>query len=828
MRQNLNGTWTIYCLAQGDKIYVSRARVPGSVHEALLENHHISDPYFRDNERHLLWIGEKDWIFERSFVPDTVIMEHPHKTLFFSGLDTLARIYLNGIQLGETDNQFRSWSFDVTDVLTPGENLLKIIFLQTMSHVTSRQEERYLNAMGVGHHRIDGSNRIRKSQCNYGWDWGPMCVTCGVTGSVELVAPDKVEINIEEIFQKHLTDRVSLSVSYHIQHLQKEAAGSRDMAVQAQIELDGNMVAKREEVFPFSGMVELEIRNPRLWWTHDLGDQPLYQISITLVDGNGKPISCDSRRIGLRKIELVQRYDKWGKSFAFALNEVELFAKGANWIPADTFPTRVSNSDYRYLITSSREANMNMLRVWGGGIYEPEIFYDLCDEQGILVWQDLMFACSAYPVYEDQWLNTTIKEIREQVARLRHHPSIALWCGNNEIEQINDELVGNKAGQMSWTEYCRFFDRIIPELLNRMDPQRPYWPSSPHTPDGNRLDANDKRSGDAHLWEVWHGRQPFEWYRTCEHRFVSEFGFQSLPQLSAIMDFTNPEDRNINSYVMDLHQRSPIGNDAIMQYLLAWFQLPGDIDAVFRGSQILQGLAMKYAIDHWRRSKPRCMGTLYWQLNDCWPAASWSSIDWKGNWKALHYFARRFFAPVTVTGVESIEDKSCSVWVVNDRRTTVQANLTWKLITTEGCLVESGSLPVDIPPSSSCNVHQISFSNELEVKRMILALALEEDGNFISTDMVLFTRPKYLELFKPAIQYEIVPSTDNTETSILSISTDRPALWTWIEIPGVVNHFGDNFFHLMPDEKREISVPVSFSSLADRNITLGTLYDMWH
>ena len=389
----------------------------------------------------------------------------------------------------------------------------------------------------------------------------------------------------------------------------------------------------------------IDIADPKLWWPNNLGEQNLYDVAVEIINADGKMIDKNSTRIGLRTLILDRHDDKWGESFQFKVNGVPFFAKGANWIPIDTFITRADEDFYRQILTDAQEANMNFIRVWGGGIYEQDMLYDLCDELGLCVWQDFMFACSAYPVYDDAWLDTFKAEAADNIKRLRSHPSIALWCGNNELEHmgymITDE-VNEETGTMSWAEYKLLFEEVIPEVLDIYDGGHDYWVSSPLTPGANRGEPNDPTRGDAHLWEVWHGRKPFEWYRTCEHRFNSEFGFQSFPEPEVVKSYTLPEDRNITSFIMEKHQRSGIGNDAILQYMLSWFQLPTSFDMLMWASQILQSLAIKYAVEHWRRKMPQGMGTLYWQLNDCWPVASWSSLDYIGNWKALHYSAKRF------------------------------------------------------------------------------------------------------------------------------------------------------------------------------------------
>lgn len=929
------------------------AHVPGCIHTDLVRNGVIDDPYFRDNEKHLMWIGEHDWVYEKSFsIPEN--MESCEEFfLCFDGLDTLAEIFLNGEALGKTDNQFRSWRFPVKHHLKKGEeNTVRIVFHETHTYNKKAQNERYLRAVGDNQHRLAGSSRIRKSQCNYGWDWGPMCVTAGIWKPVYLESADQGSIRKLHIDQEHHEDSVNLTIQLFVDlppdltsHVPSDAPSDRlsnsnnpvngladtsgKLSLLSEVLLNDQLAASfRLNTVKKENTIEIAIDNPQLWWPHDLGDQPLYELRVTLenshfdkgdnVDQVGKidkGVKVDKvdekvRKFGLREIALIQEYDAWGKSFLFSINGVRFFAKGANWIPADTFPSAISDETYRYQLQSSKRAHMNMLRVWGGGIYEADVFYELCDEMGILVWQDLMCACSAYPAYDPKWRENFLLEVRDNIERLRHHPSIILWCGNNEIEQIHEELIGETEGCMTWSEYALIFDDLLGKLVDEIDHQRPYWPSSPHTPIGNRLDANDPKSGDAHLWEVWHGRKPFEWYRTCEHRFVSEFGFQSFPQPDAVNEFTHEKDRNINSRIMDLHQRSPIGNDAIIQYMLSWFQLPKNISMTFWASQILQGLAMKYAIEHWRRSMPRCMGTLYWQQNDCWPAASWSSIDWKGNWKALHYFAARFYAPILISGVESMEHRTCELWITNDTLEAVSGSVHWSIMDTHGTALQIGggefgaagvspassgvSLASEatrapdgsefssdgqhtaVPPQTNVLFETISLP-ERNAEDLLLYIALEKDGITISDDVIVFCRPKHLNLQRPNISWnwkelndsETENKTDSaadavsgsnaasgsgsstssgsssgvaggsgsgagsgsdqgSDYRVLQLKTEKPALWTWINLPGKVNNHSDNFFHLVPGKPKEISIKISDSELETCDLEIFSLYNCFY
>jgi beta-mannosidase len=548
------------------------------------------------------------------------------------------------------------------------------------------------------------------------------------------------------------------------------------------------------------------------------------------VNPDGTVLDTASKRIGLRTLRLRRNKDKWGESFEFVVNGIPFFSKGACWIPADTFAPNLKDDDYRDLIQSAAAANMNMLRVWGGGFYEADIFYDLCDELGICVWQDFMFACATYPTFEDKFLENVRQEVKDNVKRLLHHPCIALWCGNNEMEQ---GWVGDKWNdtQMSWEDYSRLFDKLLPDLLHELDPERDYWPCSPHSPLGNREDFNNPNWGDAHLWDVWHGKQPFEWYRTALHRFCSEFGFQSFPEPKTANAYTEPQDRNITSYVMEHHQRSGIGNTTIITYMLDWFRLPGDFDSTLHLSQILQGMAMKYAVEHWRRNMPRTMGTLYWQLNDCWPVASWSSIDYHHRWKALHYMAKIFYAPLLISGVENAETGTVEIFITSDLIKPVKGEISWELTDVDGNSIHKGDQTVEIAYGSSRCVRVLELAEDIKrygPRNLMLWLELKVKGEVVSTNFVSFVKPKHLELLRPEIKTDIIKQGDEY---IATLTTKAPALWTWLELKDIDAHFSDNYFHLIPGKPLEITIhtykPLSLA-IIKKNLRVQSLIETYN
>ncbi len=793
----LNGPWHA---AQVDGSMKVPASVPGCIHTDLIAAGKITDPFFRDNELKLQWIGEVDWQYSRSFTVPAGLLKHEKVILRCEGLDTFASIQINGIDVARTDNQFRTWEFDVKSLLQKGRNTIAVRFDSTIPYITQKESERHLPGWSAPH-EIAGRAWVRKEPCNYGWDWGPVFITCGIWRDIELVGFDVARLTGVNILQNHdVPGQVTLDVTPAIETLGEELLTAR-VTARYNDELVGEILGDPQAA--------LTITDPKLWWPNNLGDQPLYDVKVELLNAAGDVLDTMSRRIGLRTLVLDRHPDQWGETFEFVVNGVPFFAKGGNWIPADAFVTATTHQRYHDLLTSVKDANMNMLRVWGGGIYEQDEFYDLCDELGICIWHDFMFACSTYPAFDEDFLRNVRAEAVDNVRRLRHHPSIALWCGNNELEQ---GLVGPEWTDrtMSWEDYGKLFDKLLPEVTARLDPQRSYWPSSPHTPHGNRADYNNPTMGDAHLWDVWHGRKPFEWYRTCTHRFNSEFGFQSFPEPRTVDGYTEPQDRNVTTYVMELHQRSGIGNAVIMHYMLDWFRLPSSFDMTLYLSQILQGMAMKYAVEHWRRAMPRGMGTLYWQINDCWPVASWASIDYHGRWKALQYMAKRFYAPILVSALEDAQTGALEIHLTNDTLAPTTGEVSWRLTNVEGKGLAHGKKTATIPAQKSVHVDTADLSAHLgkhtlrESRELMVWLQYKVKGQVVSTNFASFARPKHQDLIAPEIALQTVALGNNQYE--VTLKALHPALWAWLELEGHEATFSDNFVHLHPESEIRIVV----------------------
>jgi beta-mannosidase len=827
---SLDGPWTLTRAGADETI---PATVPGDVYRDLLEAEQIPDPFYRDNENELQWIGETDWTYARSFEVPGELLDHETVKLRCEGLDTFAEITVNGSPIASTDNMFRTWELDVKDALKAGSNEIAVTFRSTMPYIREREAQQRLRYGQHNNPKVKAASHgwVRKEQCNYGWDWGIKAVTCGIWRSISLVAYSTARIADVAIEQDHATTgEVRLAVRVHA-----DAVTPAPLRAAVSVAKDGSTIAEATADLTdheaSAGAAHLTIAEPELWWPNGLGGQPLYEVRVELLASEGPggsagratstgadddPLDATARRIGLRTLRLDRHDDEWGESFQFVVNGVPFFAKGANWIPADGIQTRMTPERYRALVEDAAAANMNMLRVWGGGIYEEESFYDACDELGICIWQDFMFACAAYPVFEERFLANCEAEARDNARRLRHHPSLALWCGNNELEQMHlASDRGWEAGEMPWEEYKRLFDHILADVVAELNPATDYWPSSPHTPRGDRNDIDDPRSGDAHLWGVWHRKEPFEWYRACEHRFNSEFGFQSFPEPRTVATYAEPRDRNVTSWVMEHHQRSGIGNSTIMQYMLDWFQLPVGFENTLWASQILQGMAMKYACEHWRRSMPRGMGTLYWQINDTWPVASWASIDYFGRWKALHYMARRFFAPVIVSGLEDAEAQTVGIHVTNDLREERSGVVTWTVTDLAGETLREDRVNVTQGAGSTSEVAVADLGAILAEhgpRGILVWLSLESGGTVISRDLVLFSRPKHLELAAdPGIEVELRQVT--TDEIAVTLSAKAPALWCWLEFPDTDVRYSDNFFHLRPGESRTITVTPASSPL---------------
>lgn len=823
---DLTGKWK---LKESGEEHTIPAEVPGCVHLDLMAAGEIDDPFYRDNENDLLWIGETDWVYTRSFEVTEEVFHKKEQKLICEGLDTLTEIRINGHQVAKTDNMFRTWEFNIKDYLLEGTNEISIIFYSPMQYLRKKDREEYIPAWSVGDHRLHGGGWLRKQPSNFGWDWGPKLVTSGIWKDIRITARDRSQIKNFRVSQEHGAKKVDLWIYPELDLKEKKG-----LKLKTRLKFKGTVLLEySSRVHEGQMEIHIPVDEPQLWWPNGMGDQPLYEVELILEDGAGECDHC-AKKIGLRTVKLVREEDQLGETFKFAVNGEEFFARGANWIPADAFVAGLDYDRYRDLLESAVQANMNMLRVWGGGIYEDDDFYEICDELGILVWQDFIFACGTYPAFDEKFMENVKKEAVDNIKRIRDHASLALWCGNNEIEQgIAAENWDKEHVKMSWEDYNKLFDELLPELVKKYDPDTDYWPGSPHTPLGDRSDFRNEDSGDVHIWEVWHGKKPFVWYRECAPRFCSEFGFQSFPNPLTVCEYTEPEDRNITSYVMEHHQRSGIGNTTIMQYMLDWFRLPQGFENTLHVSQILQGLGIKYAVEHWRREE-KCRGTLYWQLNDNWPAPSWSSLDYYGRWKNLHYRARDFYAPILVSGIADQEEGRVRLYVTSDLPEEKKARLSWNLLHLNGDQIRRDEIKGIEIIEGNLEAAELDLQKELKEfgsRNLLLYFKLQIEGSKVSDNMVFFAPPKHMPLKNPEIKYKVKQAEKTKEglKFLLQLTSQRPALWCWIEGTGNLEAVpDDNYFHLWPKEPKlvEVNIPEAENSSIDRSQTISDIIEL--
>lgn len=795
----LNSGWTF---RQAGKDVWHKASVPGSVHTDLLANKLIEDPFYRDNEPKLQWIGKTDWEYSTTFDVPAALLGRRNVELVFDGLDTYATVYLNDRAVLEADNMFRTWHVDVKAGLKAGPNTLRVVFRSPINEILPRMKTLGYELPASNDQGEKTSPHTRKAPYQFGWDWGPRFVTCGVWKPARLEAWDDARLVDLHVLQNHLDkDAAQLTAEVEV-----ESSGTSGAVLVVEDPSD-KRVAARQTVKLSQGTkrfaLKLSIPNPQLWWPAGLGSQKLYTLRARLMSGNRVSDEL-STRVGLRTLELRQQPDAAGKSFTFVVNGVPVFAKGANWIPADSFPERVTRERYRHLLESARDANMNMLRVWGGGYYEMDDFYELCDELGLMVWQDFMFACSMYPG-DEKFLESVRAEATDNVKRLRNHPSLVIWVGNNEVETAWQHW-GWKQNLPAklWDDYKKIFHGVLPEVLAEQDPSRPYWPSSPSS--NLEEDSDSQRMGDVHYWEVWHASKPFDYYERQRPRFMSEYGFQSFPSIETVNAYTVPADHNIQSPVMLAHQKHPRGNQLIREYMLRDYPEPKDFESFLYASQVLQAEGIKVGAEHMRRIMPHNMGSLYWQLDDCWPVASWSSVDYFGRWKALQYYARRFYSPVLLS--PHVEEGQVKLYVVSDRTDPLRAQLHVRLLDFDGRVISDITNPVEVSPLLSKSYQTLPLTALLEGRdpaRVFLHCELLADGRAVSSNTLFFRPFKDLALAAPNV-------TTFTLTRGLSpvviLSTDRLARGVYLSAEGLEGSFSDNFFDLLPGQK----VTVSFLS----------------
>ncbi|UXN70080.1 glycoside hydrolase family 2 protein [Devosia neptuniae] len=782
--------------------------LPGDVHSALLAADRLPDPYYGENEKTVMWVGETAWNVERDFTATAADIEG-YLTLTLAEVDCIATILLNGEIIAKTQNSFVRNDIDVTGKVRVGENTLRIEFDITSDVAKARADAHPFPIPFTKNYQTNGlkgihMNFVRKAACHAGWDWGICLMPIGVYGTMSLRKSRLARQDSVQVDQAHGKNSVELAIKTHIFAF---AHGE----VEIEHSIDGQTITDKVVVNKGDNVVthNLTIHNPKLWWPAGQGAQPLYEL-VTNLEGEKT-----TRKIGLRQLEWVIEKDEIDHSFKCRINGRDITMMGANWIPADAIPSRITPAVIRDLLDSAKAANMNMLRIWGGGQYEPDYFYDLCDELGILLWHDFMFACMSYPS-DRPFLDNVRTEITQQIRRLSHHASIALWCGDNEV-----------IGSLGWYEetkaaperYVANYDRLnsmLGNIVEDEDPIRRFWPSSPSM---GYLDFSDgwhaDTRGDTHYWDVWHSAKSFEAYRTVNPRFASEFGFQSFTSMNVIETFTEPKDRNPSSPVMENHQRNAGGNARILETMTRYFRFPRDFDQMVFLSQIQQGLAIKTAIEYWRSTKPRCMGTLYWQINDIWPVASWSSLDYGGQWKLLQYMAKRFFLPVNVvavpehdavlknsrgTPVEGAPPDRIVFKGINDTARPVSVALEVRAVKIGGSDRVVSSSNAAIGPDAALALASVDFADLAEDE--FLFFSWKDASGKLLGENDYFPKPyKAYELVAPTVSAEW---SERDGAPLLTLQTDKPALFVTasVDLPG---YFSDNALTLLPGRKTELT-----------------------
>lgn len=763
--------WTMH---QEGESQTLPAVVPGSTYTNLLRAEKIPDPFVGENNGKVQWVAEKNWFFERRFEAGKDLLANRHVELVCHGLDTLATVWLNGRQLGAADNMFRTWTYDLKPHLRAGGNLLRIRF-DTLAPYVAQHRVAYKQAYGVD---LDNARSwVRKGPYMWGWDWCRPILTQGIWKKIEIVGYDS-RFGGVSVLQQHQPDgTVALNIQAAVLG---EAAGS---TVKAHVGLAGESVAEASGTVE-SGAATLHavVAKPQLWWPNGIGDQPLYTVTTELIDAQGQKVDTASRRIGLRTVEVLPPQD--GVAMHLRVNGQPVFAKGADWIPADNLPTRVTPEILRYYMTKAVECNFNFIRLWGGGYYEEDGLFDLCDELGLMLQFEFKFANASYPDKDTAWMSNLSAEIEEQTRRCLNHPAIVIWSGNNEIEYFEG--------------YNHIFQNVIGGIVHGLIPGAFY-----------EVGSGAHGSGDIHTWGVWHGDKPAESYDEIEG-FVTEFGMQSIPEPATVDFYTAPADReNVNSPVMQYHELDGSGHgiEKILKFTGSNFgKLPENFGDTLWLTQLNQAWTMRYGVEHWRRDMPKSMAAAIWQYNDCWPCATWSMVDYFRRWKAVQYQSKHFFAPVLVSGVLDAKSGRADLYVTSDQPQDAAGELAWSVTNLAGEVLRQGSKQIDLPARTSRMTESLDLSDLAGAQGEANLLVWPEvsvGGQRIAANTLYFGRPKTLKLTPPKLQ---VHASGGERVYDVLIATDVPALWVWALVKDGTAEYSDNFVDLRRERSTVIRV----------------------
>ena len=814
--RNLDSGWQFRAVANADRSDVKDwhpAQVPGVVQTDLLRSGLIPDPFDRDNEFRLQWIGLADWEYQTTFQVDAAALAHEHMDLVFEGLDTFADVYLNEQNILNADNMFRRWLIPAKALLKPGANTLRIVFHSAVEKMIPYVKSLPYALPSISTNNFGNEENIatapytRKAPYHYGWDWGPRFITAGIWQPIRLETWDALRIGNFHIHQQSL----SADLANVTAELEIEATRPTTATISlAHNEMSGPQSSDGNQTLQLNGGINhlsfpLRIVSPRLWYPVGYGAQNRYRFSAAIRIGRETAAHAESKT-GLRSVELRRVPDQWGKSFEFVVNGISVFAKGADVIPFDSFANRVTPENHRNILQSARDAHMNMVREWGGGYYESDDFYDICDELGIMVWQEFMFGGDMVPG-DTAFQENVRQEAIDQIKRLRDHPSIVLWCGNNEVETAWHHWGDRRDFQASispgtrdrvWQDYVILFADVLKSAVAQYADPVPYVPSSPSA---NFEEAPDNpHNGDMHYWAVWHQQAPPEDYTKQFPRFMSEFGFQAFPEMRTIHAFANkPEDFDIHSTVMQAHQKNKGGNDRMLTYMLREYREPKDFASFVYLSQVQQAEIIKIGAEHLRRQRPHTMGSLYWQLNDCWPVASWASIDYYGHWKALHYYARRFYDDVLVSPF--LHDDRVDVYVVSDKLQPVSGTVHVRLLDFSGNVLLEQTKDVQIAAQSSAisfTVDKAALAAKGDLHRSFLVFDLDVAGKKVSRNLVFFDVTHNLELpAAPKIETTLRKNAEDYTVTLQSSKLARNVLLSFGDLDAQTS---DNYLDLLPGE----------------------------
>ena len=800
------------------------ATVPGVVHTDLLQNKIIEDPFFRLNERGLQWIDKEDWVYETCFTLAADMMRKENMELVFEGLDTYADVYLNDECILKADNMFRRWSIPVRQYIREENNILKVYFhspvkidvpkWDALPYQYPASNDQSENG-GLFNKKI--SIFARKAGYHYGWDWGPRLVTSGIWRPVYIRAWSDLRINDVFIEQKEVGAGRAV-IAGHV-----ELDADKDMngvLVTITDEVTGRVLGEWQADLKRGTnrvTVDFVLHKPKLWWSNGLGEPFLYRFRTDIIAG-GELLDSKTERVGIRSLKVVHQPDKDGHTFYIELNGRPVFAKGANYIPLDNFLPRVTPENYKRTILDAAGVNMNMLRVWGGGIYENDVFYDLCDEHGIMIWQDFMFACSMYPA-EGALLDNIHQEAVDNVKRLRNHACIALWCGNNECQDAwlgwgwkrEIERQNKEYADKIWAQYRQQYHVTLPGVVREYAPGTFYWPSSPFAFEGEMSGTTD---GDRHYWSVWHGKAPISDYDSEKSRFFSEYGFQSFPEFESVKRYAPyPEDWDIRSEVMMSHQRGgDHANGLIETYLLNEYKKPRDFRAFLYMNHVLQGDAIKTAIESHRRQMPYNMGTLFWQHNDCWPVASWASRDYYGRWKAQHYYVRKAYDDILISPV--VEGDDLKVYAVSDRLENTSGRLQLQVCQFDGTVVHHWGKSVGISGNDSRVCFSAPLAKLLEGANrgtVYVRVDYTDKSGRVYHNNYCLGKQKDMDYPKVDLQTEVRSIEGGYE---VMVSADKFARAVCLSVADNESVYSDNYFDVQPKSSVQVQVRTRLSAEA--------------